>query len=158
MTWYLLNVFVHIMSSILWVGYLLFWTIIIGPISRRSDTMEADGILRLVNLAPWPPREIPVPRRMRFFQIGWVLLLVLAVTGVILIASKGITPLGIVSGEVFLAPFGQALVVKLLLVVVLLFLQLRLARRPSPRLVYTAMGVTVILVGLSVFLARGTLE
>jgi hypothetical protein len=158
MTWYLLNVFVHIMSSVLWVGYLLFWTIIIGPISRRFDMTEAEGILRLVNLAPWPPREIPVPRRMQFFQIGWVLLLVLAVTGFIMIASKGLGPHEIMSGELLLAPFGQVLVVKLLLVVALVLLQLRLARRPSPPLVYATMSVTLILVGLSVFLARGALE
>jgi len=158
MTWYLLNVFVHIMSSILWVGYLLFWTIIVGPIARRFGATEADGILRIVNLAHWPPPEIPAPLRMRFFQIGWVLLAVLAVTGVIMLAARGVTPHGIASGGLFLLPFGRALALKILLVVALLFLQVRLARRPSPRLVYTTMGVTVMVVAVSVFLAREAVE
>lgn len=157
MSWYLLIVFIHVMTSILWVGYLLFWTIIITPITRRFDREKADAVLRLVNAAEWPPAEIPLPARLRLFQVGWIFLAALVITGAVMAAFKGVTWSMIASGRFLADPFGAVLACKVVLVVVLFILQGRLAARPTRPLVFANTGVAIVLIGLSAYLARGGL-
>lgn len=154
MAWHLLTVFVHIMTSIVWFGYVLFWAIIIGPVTDAEGERGAPRVLALVNRAPWPPRQIPLPFRLTLSEVGWGLFVVLAVSGSLLLRQKGMTAGGFLSGEAFADRFGKILAAKLLLVAALVFVQVRLAARPGRRLVYANMAGALVVAGLSVYLAR----
>jgi len=154
MIWYLSAVFVHIMCAILWIGYVLFWLIITRPIERRFDSAESSRILGLVNHAEWPPRMIPSPVRLRFSQVAWVFLVVLALTGTVMAVHRGVTGTELLSGAFLHARFGQILTAKLAVVVLVVALQLRLARRPGTGVVLATTFAAVGLVILSTILAR----
>ncbi|MBM3319135.1 MAG: hypothetical protein FJY73_00465 [Candidatus Eisenbacteria bacterium] len=151
---HLLVVFLHIMTSILWVGYVLFWTIVAGPIARAGGSSEAARVFEAVNRAPWPPRKIPAPFRFKFSQVGGLLLVVLAITGFLLVFAEGIGLGDLVSGRFLTDRFGRLLAVKLVLVLLLAGLQFRLAARPSRRTAYGNLLGAVIVVVLSALLAR----
>jgi hypothetical protein len=152
--WHLFVVFVHIMTSIVWFGYVLFWTILIGPLTNAEDESESARVLRLVNHAPWPPKQIPLPFRLTLAEVGWGLFLLLALTGSLLLRQKGITAGGLLSGAAFADRFGGILAAKFAVVAVLASMQARLTARPGRKLVYANMAGAVVVVGLSVFLAR----
>jgi len=154
MVWSLLIVYVHIMNAVLWIGYLLFWTIIARPVTQEFGPSEATRVFHLINNTPWPPPKIPAPFRLRFSGVGWALLVVFVVTGVLAAYDKGATPQRILSGEVFREAFGILLAVKLLLFAGLIILQFRLSHKPAPGLFYLNMAVGVTVVALSVLLAR----
>ena len=154
MALYLLSIYVHIMCAVLWTGYLLFWAVIAGPVAQEFGPSESTRLFRRLSNTPWPPPQIPVPVRLRFSGVGWTLLAVFAATGALAAHHKGATLQRILSGEFFHEPFGALLTVKVLLVAGLCFLQLRLTRRPTPRLFYWNLAAGVTVVALSVILAR----
>ncbi len=154
MTWYLANVFVHIMCAILWIGDVLFWIILVGPLERRVGGAEAARVLAKVNAAPWPPHKIPSPVRIAFSQVPWMLFLVLAATGVVMILHRGFSFGDLATGAIFGTAFGRVLGPKLAVVAVVAVLQLRLGRRPGRTAVYTTAGAALALIILSAALAR----
>ncbi len=154
MIFYLLTVYVHIMCAVLWTGYSLFWAVIAGPVVREFGPSESTRLFRRLSDAPWPPPQIPVPVRLRFSGVGWTLLVLFAATGVLAAHHQGGTLERILSGAFFREPFGALLAVKLLFVAGLFLLQLRLTRRPTPRIFYLNLAAGVTVVALSVILAR----
>jgi hypothetical protein len=154
MVWSLLIVYVHIMSAVLWIGYLLFWTLIARPVTQEFGPSKATRVFHLISNTHWPPPKIPAPFRLRFSGVGWALLIVFVVTGVLTAYDKGGTPQRILSGEILREAFGMLLAVKLLLFVGLLSLQFRLSRKPTQGLFYLNMAVGVTVVALSVILPR----
>jgi uncharacterized membrane protein len=151
---HLIIVFLHIMTSIVWVGYVLFWTIVAGPIARSGGSSEAARVFEAVNRAPWPPRKIPTPFRFKFSQVGGLLLIVLAITGFVLVVAEGIGPGDLLSGRFLADRFGRLLAAKLVFVALLAVLQFRLAARPSQRSAYANLAAAVVVVVLSALLAR----
>ncbi|MFH1679288.1 MAG: hypothetical protein ABIH26_01440 [Candidatus Eisenbacteria bacterium] len=154
MVLHLLIVFLHIMTSIFWIGYALFWSIIVGPVARSYSPAEGARLLESVNRAPWPPRKIPTPVRLDFSQIGWLLIGVLAVTGVLLAVYEGAAAGGVASGRFLLGRFGRVLAAKLLFVLLAAGLQFRLASRPGPRAAHANLLAAVVVIVLSALLAR----
>lgn len=125
--WYLIAVYVHIVTVGVWLGAMLFE----DPASRRFASR--------------------VVQRIR--GIGWVSLLLLIATGVFMLHARG-TGLGdVVSGRFFGDRYGQVFAVKALLVMVLIGLQVTVGHRPSKAL-YGYLVSLLLVVALSVWLAR----
>jgi hypothetical protein len=154
MAGHLLNVFLHIMLSIVWVGYALFWAIVAGQVVKEYGPEGSPRVFALVNRAPWPPRKLPIPWHMKFSGVAAGLLLLLALTGAILAAHEAGSLGALASGAFLSGKFGRLLAAKVILVAVLVAGQVRLARSPGPRLAWANLAVTVAVVVLSALLAR----
>jgi uncharacterized membrane protein len=157
MIWYLSSVFVHVMCSILWVGWVLFWLLIARPIERRLEGAESARVLGSVNRAQWPPRAIPVPFRLTLPQVAWGLLLLLAASGTVMLVHRSAPPEGAFFGRLPPGPFGPILAAKLVVVGAVVILHVRLARRPGSGAVLATALAAVTLVVLSAALARAVL-
>ena len=154
MIWYLLVVGLHIFVVVLWTGYILFWGIVIGPLSQSSSVPNAADMLKMMNRSVWPPALIPPTLRLRFPWLGWVALLILSATGAYLLYLRGVRFESFVSGILFHSPFGRIIAGKLLLVIGLAVGQLMMSRQPTPRLVYCNLVLTLAVIGLSVLLVH----
>jgi uncharacterized membrane protein len=150
--WYLLTAYVHIMAAVFWVGYALFWTIMVGSLRQRFDNSESSRLLQLINQAPWPPASVPFPFYVKFSGLGWAALGILSITGIFLLHFRSDALQQILSGEFLLSSFGQTFAVKLTLVIALLLCQLLLAYRPAPRVISLNMWLTLLISVLSVLL------
>ena len=154
MEMYLLAVYLHILAVVFWVGYILFWAILIGPLARQFKTSEQNQLLARINGTSWPPGSIPIPYRLKLPGLGWTALVILIVTGGFILHSRGVMLPLIISGAPFISRFGQVLAAKLVLVIGLATGQLLLTYRPSSRLIYLELLTTLLIVGLSVLLVR----
>jgi uncharacterized membrane protein len=154
MTWYLLVVSLHIFVAMIWTGYILFWGIVIGPLSRPSAVPHSAEMLRMIDRSMWPPALIPHAFRLRFPWLGWVALLMLGATGAYLLYLRGVSLESFVSGALFRSPFGRVLAVKLLLLIGLAIGQLVLSSQPSPKLVYPTLVLTLAVIALSALLVH----
>jgi uncharacterized membrane protein len=151
---YLLILYIHLLATIVWAGYILFWTIVIGSLSGAS---RASGHVQMVDIlrrTSWPPVIIPQPYRLQFPWLGWLLLIVLLVTGVVLLHMRGITLQRFLSSDLWSSPFGRILLAKLSLVTGLVVCHSWIVHRPAPRIIYPAMLATLVVVGLSVLLVH----
>jgi hypothetical protein len=143
-TIYLLAVYIHIIATVLWVGYCLFWTILIGPLERKFDPPQADHVSGLLRRTRWPPIAIPASYRLTLPGFGWATLALLGLTGALIAFIRGMP-----------SPHHQwFFAIKLGLVLTLAFCQYCIARRPTPLLIYLTMVVTLSVVGLSALLVR----
>jgi hypothetical protein len=154
MTAYLLAVYIHVLATMLWTGYVLFWAILIGPLARQFKRPELAQLLKRLNESSWPPGLVPPPYRLKLSGLGWVPLAVLIITGIFILYYRGITLHFVVSGGLFLSNFGQLLIVKLVCLVGLAIGQLLMTYRPSPRLIYLELLTTISIIALSVLLVR----
>jgi len=105
---YHLNVFLHVLSAVVWIGGVLFLALVAVPVARslpdplRADLMEALG--------------------RRFRPVAWVCIAVLVVTGVASLAYRGVGWERVVTGRLWQSGFGQVLAWKLVLVAFLVAL------------------------------------
>lgn len=163
-TLYLLNVTLHVLAAMLWLGGMFFLAVIGGPVLRRVD----DPVLRA--------RLFEVLGR-AFRKAGWWSILVIVLTGIGNLAFRGVLANGmILSGAFWASPFGHTLAAKLVVVAAMLGISAvhdfvigpaasRAARDRSPRAarlrsraawlarINAGLGVAVVL--LAVRLARG---
>lgn len=151
---YLLAIYLHIIATVCWVGYTLFWAILIGQLARQFKTTELIELLKRINESSWPPALVSVPYRLKLPGLGWSALIILLITGVFILHYRGVTLQFIISGGLFLNGFGQMLAAKLVLLVGLAIGQLLITYRPSPRLIYLELLMTLSMVGLSVLLVH----
>jgi hypothetical protein len=149
MSWYLLSVYLHILATVLWVGYALFWTIMIGSLRKSFDAKESTRLVNLVNQALWPPEPVPAPYRVKFPGIGWAALFVLVVTGISTLYFQSVTLDQVISRDLFLSPFGWTLAAKLIFVLALLICQFLLSYRPAPGVIYLNASLSLVVVSLS---------
>lgn len=107
-TLYLLNVTVHVLAAMLWVGGMLFLGMVGAPVLRRVE---------------------PAPLRARLFRdlgrafrpVGWGALAVLVATGVMNLAFAGVLRGGrLASAAFWSAPYGRTLAWKLTAVAAML--------------------------------------
>jgi hypothetical protein len=148
-SWYLLIVYVHIVATVFWVGYALFWTIMAGTLTRSVPALESHHYLQLLQHATWPPKGFPVPYRFSFPALGWTVLAVLVLTGVLMLRQQGLTLQQLVAGTV-----NPVLLAKLGLVAALCLCQLLLSIQPRARLIPVNLGLALGVVVLSVLLIR----
>jgi uncharacterized membrane protein len=151
---YLLTVYLHILATVLWVGYILFWVILIGPLARQFKDPELTQLLTRLNESSWPPALAPVPYRMKLPGLGWTTLVILFITGGFVLHYRGVTLQSITAEGLLLSRFGQVLAAKLVLLLGLAIGQLLLTYRPSRCLIYLELLMTLSIVGLSILLVR----
>jgi uncharacterized membrane protein len=154
MALYLLAVYLHIIATVLWVGYILFWVILIGPLVRQFKNPELTQLLTRLNESSWPPALAPVSYRIKLPGLGWITLIILFITGGFVLHYRGVTLQSIIVEGLLLSRFGQVLAAKLVLLVGLAIGQLLLTYRPSRRLIYLELLMTLSIVGLSILLVR----
>jgi len=154
MTWYLVVVALHLFVVVLWTGYILFWGLVIGPLSRPSMQPKAAEMLRLISRSVWPPAVVPPALRLRFPWLGWLALLMLAVTGALLLYFRGLSYESLFSGTLFRSPFGRLIAGKLALVLGLAVGHVVMSQQPAPRLVYLNLVLTLAIIALSALLVH----
>lgn len=99
---YLVSVWLHIVAAALWVGGLIFFALVVVPALRRQD--QAGGAALLHRLG------------VRYRVVGWGSLVLLAVTGVLNLTTRGIRWSDLASSQWWQTPFGRLLAWKLALV------------------------------------------
>lgn len=128
MSLYLASVYIHILSAIFLVGYLLFLVTMVGPIARRFEPAAGTRLLKEI--------------RLKFSGLGYASLSVLVVTGIYLLSYRG----GMLS-------FGLVLGTKLLLVAGIISYELFLGPK-NPAVVWGVSICAFLVIALSVLLVR----
>lgn len=106
MNWYQLVVYVHVLSAIGWVGGILFLGLIAVPALRRLEPGQRAQLLNVLGT--------------RFRNVGYTLLLLLLITGVIQSVFHGATVANVLDGSFFSTHFGRNLGMKLLFIALML--------------------------------------
>ncbi|HXH11811.1 MAG TPA: DUF4149 domain-containing protein [Alphaproteobacteria bacterium] len=106
---YLLSVWLHILVAAIWVGGMVFLSLVLVPVVRRAEYRGmAASLIRYTGV--------------RFRWVGWACLGVLLVTGPFNLAYRGMTWEDVWSGRLWHGSYGGVLGVKLLLVSLILCL------------------------------------
>ncbi len=143
MTLALLVAYIHLVSSVLLVGYFLFWLIMTVGLERLEPAAEVAPLTAaMLAGARWPPAAVPWKLRLTLPGLGWSFLAVLVLTG---IAES-------LAGARY--PVASALGLKLALLAALAVAHARLGRRPTPGLAKLSLGLVLGIVVLSVLLPR----
>lgn len=106
MTWYGVVVLIHVLSAIIWVGGILFIALVAVPAVRRLEPVARAEFLNDIGG--------------RFRNIGYFLLCVLIITGVIQAIHFGATIENVLDGSFFQTPFGSRFGKKMLFFVAML--------------------------------------
>ncbi len=104
---YLGSVFLHLLAAITWIGGMVFLVVVFVPLTRRPETREKALVLF---------HELGT----RFRTVGWIALGTLVVTGFTNVSVRGFGLLDWLTGRVFAGDWGQNLLHKLGVVVVIL--------------------------------------
>lgn len=131
--------FLHIGAACLWLGHMFFWSLVSGPVLKRIDPPETAARLRELS--------------MRMGGLGWPALIVLVISGIYLLAARGIGLAALFSPELRAIAFGRVLIVKLLLVLGMIFYQAVIGHRSAPRAIYANMLAALFIIAASVVLA-----
>lgn len=100
MSLYHLSVFIHVLSAMFWIGGMLFTAAVLVPASRHKLLADKKGeFFALVGR--------------KFSRISWVLFLVLIVTGITNLLSRGYTFANLISPDFWNSHFGSMLFIKL---------------------------------------------
>jgi uncharacterized membrane protein len=124
---YVIAVYVHILTIVVWIGAMLF-----------EDPQSVRMTSRLAH---------------RMGGIGWYAQPVLWTTGLYMLQHRGVAPADLFSRSFVSSDWGRAMWVKIILVLVLLGFQVWVGNKPS-KLVYGYLLVSVMVVGISVLLVR----
>lgn len=108
---YVLSVFVHIVSAIVWIGGMAFISFVLVPVLRRSE--NSDMFSRIFRAAG-----------MRFRTVGWISLFLLVASGISMLGLRGYTMADLWSGYLFQGAFGHTLLNKIIIVLVILLISL----------------------------------
>lgn len=109
MTLYDLNVTLHVLAAIVWLGGMFFLALVGAPVLRSLEPRLRAQLFRDLGL--------------RFRRVGWIALAVLLVTGVVNLELRGLLRWEVLgSGAFWTAAYGRALAVKLVTVLVMLVL------------------------------------
>lgn len=104
---YLISVYTHILAAIIWIGGMLFLTLIALPAVRALEAPGGAG--RLIRLMG-----------RRFRDIGWVCIGLLIVSGFTNLWYRGVRWESLLSREFWGGTWGQLLAVKLAVVLVMI--------------------------------------
>jgi hypothetical protein len=129
--------FLHLVVTVLLVGYALYWAVMVVSLRRTFDAVETDRLLEIANRARWPHVVVPWRLRLPLPFMAWGFLAVLLLTGVVL--SHAISAI---------------LALKLVLVALFAAIHLALTRRPTPALIFVNFALALVIVVLSGLLVR----
>lgn len=124
---YLMAVWVHILTVVVWMGAMVFE----DPQSVRMTSRIAH----------------------RIGGLGWYAQASLWTTGLIMLNYRGIGLSQLFSRDFISTPWGRNMWAKIMLVVLLIAFQVAVGNRPS-KLVYGYLAVSILVVALSVLLVR----
>ena len=96
---YLLSVWVHILAATIWIGGMLFLVLVVVPWLRKGPRSDAAVFLRETGT--------------RFRNVGWVCFGLLLVTGTFNLWVRGVRLSDFVRVEWLESPFGQTVLLKL---------------------------------------------
>lgn len=97
---YYLSVFIHILSAIFWIGGMLFTVAVLVPASRHQLLANKKGqFFSLVG--------------QKFSRISWILFLILIITGITNLLTRGYKLGDLVTSTFWNGNFGNALFIKL---------------------------------------------
>ncbi len=102
MSLYYFSVALHLMAVTVWIGHMLFWSLVVGPMTNRFEPPATGKLLRELSI--------------RKGGLGWPCLGVLIITGIYILYYKGVTWQIFVSGDLFQTLYGYILAVKLIFV------------------------------------------
>lgn len=129
----LLAAYLHLVFTMFLIGYVLYWAIMVVSLRRDLAPAASARLLETANRSRWPHVLVPWRLRLPLPFMGWGFLAVLAVTGLVLMASYGL---------------GTLLALKLALVAIFALIQVGLTRRPVPALIMAnfvlALGIVVV--------------
>jgi uncharacterized membrane protein len=106
-TLYVISVFIHIVSAIIWIGGMFFLVLVLIPVLREPEFRS---------LFPSLFHRVGV----RYRLIGWISLALLVLTGTFNLAYRGFGLDDLFSGQLFEGPFGRTLLMKLIMVALIL--------------------------------------
>ena len=106
------SAYVHIVLSILLMGFALFWLFMDFALRKRHGPVQGRELMRALARARWPPGGVPGALRVPLPWLSWLVLAAIVVTGLPGMFSRG-APGAI--GSVKLALFVAILVVQLLM-------------------------------------------
>lgn len=109
MSLYHLNVTIHVLAALLWLGGMLFLGVVGAPVLRKVEPPQLRA-------------QLFQQLGMAFRRAGWISIAVLLVTGVINLYYRGLLNARFFSGEFWASRYGIALGVKLACVTVMLTL------------------------------------
>jgi hypothetical protein len=142
MTLALCLAYVHLVASILVVGYFLFWLIMTVGLPRLEPASEVVPLTAaMLAGARWPPGVVPWKLRLTLPGLGWAFIAVVVVSGV---------GLAMVAHATISAVLGA----KLALLLLLAAGHARLARRPTRALARLTLALALGVVLVSVLLPR----
>lgn len=104
---YLISVYTHILAAMIWIGGMLFLTLIALPVVRALESPGSAG--RLIRLMG-----------QRFRDIGWVCIALLLLSGFTNLWYRGIRWESLLSAQFWGTPWGRLLAVKLTVVLAML--------------------------------------
>ena len=107
---YQIVVFIHLLAAIIWVGGMLFLGLVVVPATRGMPPADRGALLTALGR--------------RFRVVGWVVVIVLIVTGIMNAHYRGVSIHSITSGALFKSEFGQVLAAKVVIVGIMLALSL----------------------------------
>jgi hypothetical protein len=137
MSW--LAAYLHLVFTMFLVGYVLYWTIMAVSLRRELGPPETERLLGVVNRSRWPHVVVPWRLRLPLPAMGWAMLAILVITGLVLLAGYG---------------HGALMALKLALVAAFALIQLALTRRPARALIFANFALALLIVVLSGLLVR----
>ena len=89
---YRVLVALHILLGIVLTGQALFWFVMNVALRREHDAGGTLGLLRTAQSARWPHVAVPWKLRLPLPLMGWMTLVLLAVSGYALLQGRGGAP------------------------------------------------------------------
>lgn len=110
MSWYHINVSVHVFAALVWLGGMFFLALVGAPVLR---TIESPALRAQLFRALGE----------RFRTVGWVCIAILLVTGLLNLHYRGFLSGQLLSATFWATPYGKTLAVKLFAVLAMLAVQ-----------------------------------
>jgi uncharacterized membrane protein len=134
---YRVAVIVHVLAMALWIGHMLVWSLFTGPALKKVEPAATAELLRA--------------RSQELGGLGWPALAILVVTGLYLLAVRGIGPVSGLLGEA-----GWPLALKLWCVLGMIAYQALVGHRQAGVAIYANIGLALVILACSTVLVRGT--
>ena len=108
-TLYSISVFIHILCAIVWIGGMLFLTMVVVPVTRQPDFQGIAG--RFFN-----------ETGNKFRRIGWACFILLFITGFLNLTGRFGSMAVMGDSEFWMGPFGSKLAMKITLFALILIM------------------------------------
>lgn len=152
--WQWANAYLHMLGAIVFVGYSLFWGIMAFALGRRVDGTRRLEYLTMIRATRWPPGGIPEWGRIPLLGLGWLFLLLMFITGIILLSPGGVRMEAITTAIAGGGRLGQLFTVKMILVGLICIGQLMLSFRLASGTMYAMLAGALCVTGVSALLVH----